>query len=67
MKKKAIEKKIEEGLIIMLKSGTEVNELWETYKKKCSKKEVKKLQKRITKKYGKKFEEVFCDVDTFDL
>lgn len=67
MKKKVIEKKIEEGLIIMLKSGTEVNELWETYKKKCSKKELKKFQKKIIKKFSKKFEEVFCDVDTFDL
>ena len=67
MKKKAIEKKIEEGLIIMLKSGTEVNDLWDTYKKKYSKKETKKLQKRIIKKFAKKFEEVFCDVDTFDL
>lgn len=67
MKKKAIEKKIEETLKSMLVSGAEVNDLWDIYKKKCSKKETKKLQKRICKKFAKKFEEVFCDVDTFDL
>jgi len=67
MKKKNIEKEIEETLKSMLVCGAEVNDLWDTYKKKYSKKEIKKLQKRIIKKFSKKFEEVFCDVDTFDL
>lgn len=67
MKKKNIEKKIEETLKSMLVCGAETNDLWDTYKKKYSKKETKKLQKRIIKKFTKKFEEVFCDVDTFDL
>lgn len=67
MKKKNIEKKIEENLNVMLVTGTEVNDLYEAYKKKSSKKELKKFQKKIIKKFSKKFEEVFCDVDTFDL
>ena len=67
MKKKAIEKKIEENIKIILASGAEVNDLFGTYIKKTSKKELKKLQKRIIKKFAKKFEEVFCDVNTFDL
>lgn len=67
MKKKEIEKKIEENLKNMLTFGTEVNDLWNAYIKKSSKKEVKKFQKRICKKYEKKFEEVFDSVDTSDL
>ena len=67
MKKKSIEKKIEENLKIILTSGADTNDLWEAYTKKTSKKETKKFQKRIIKKFTKKFEEVFCDVDTFDL
>lgn len=64
MKKKNIEKKMEENLKIILARGADTNNLWESYKNKASKKEMKKLQKRISKKYEKKFEKTF-DVDTF--
>ena len=67
MKKTKIEKKIEENLKTILISGMETNDLWETYKKKASKKELKKFQKRICKKFGKKFEETFFDSDTFEV
>lgn len=65
MKKKDIEKKVEENLKIILACGADTNDLWESYKKKASKKELKKFQKRISKKYEKKFMKTFDDVDTF--
>ena len=65
--KEIIKKAAKAGVKIILASGAEVNDLFGTYIKKTSKKELKKLQKRIIKKFAKKFEEVFCDVNTFDL
>lgn len=59
MKKKDIEKKVEENLKIILACGADTNDLWESYKKKASKKELKKFQKRISKKYEKKIMKTF--------
>lgn len=67
MKKKTLEKKIEENIKIILTCGADTNDLLEAYIKKASKKEMKKFQKRMIKKFEKKFEEVFENTDTFDL
>ena len=67
MKKKTIEKKIEENIKIILTCGADTNDLWESYIKKASKKEVKKFQKRICKKFEKKFDDIFEGINTADL
>ena len=67
MKRKKLEKKLEENLSVILMAGEDTNNLWEAYKKKASKKEMKKFRKRIRKSFEKKFDEVFIDGDAFDV
>lgn len=59
MKKKELEKKMEKHLVELLENGEKVNDLYDTYLKKASKKDMKKFKKRIYKKYEKNFEKVF--------
>lgn len=59
MKKRKIEKEMEEHLVKLLENGEIVNDLYDAYIKKASKKEMKKFKKRIYKKYEKNFEKVF--------
>ena len=59
MKRKKIEKKMEESLVKVLKNGEKVNDLYDAYLKKASKKERKKFRNKIYKKYEKDFEALF--------
>jgi hypothetical protein len=59
MKRKEIEKEMEYHLVELLEHGEKVNDLYDAYLKKASKKEMKKFKKRIFKKYEKNFEKVF--------
>jgi hypothetical protein len=59
MKIKNLEKEMEKNLVEILIRGEKVNDLYELFMRKASKKEIKKFKKKIYKKYEKDFEKVF--------